>query len=92
MARTSVPSLALDKGLSPELVYRPVLPGGTEHRDLGRWGGEGAVVVRVVLKKGIKDANCEAVSAPEQRGRGMECGDDGAGHECGPGGPWEPRD
>lgn len=38
-----------------------------------------AVAVRLLLKKGVKDANGEAVSAPEPMGRGMGCEDGGAG-------------
>lgn len=81
MPHTSAPSLGPDKVLSPELLLPPL--GGEEHRDLGRWEGEGAVAVRLVLK-GIKDVKGEAVSAPEPMGRGWGVGTMFLGTSAGP--------
>lgn len=46
---------------------------------MGRWGRKVAVALRLLLKKGVKDAKSEAVPAPEPMGRGMGCEDSGAG-------------
>lgn len=74
MPHTSAPSLAPDKVLSPELRLPPLWGSGAPGFGAMRRRGGWAVAVRLVLKKGIKDAKGEAVSAPEPMGRGRGVG------------------
>lgn len=90
MSHTSLPRLAPEKGLSPELHLPANITRGDGAQGFGAAGRRGGCLGSAGGEEGIKDANGDVVSASEPMGLGR--GDDGAGQECGPGGRRHPRD